>query len=204
MTKKAPHETQRGFAVHSAESAPDSVQDVMAWYQENFQMVPHLAGVMADAPALVRSYWQIQDNLTKLGTLTPAENNVVQMAIAVENKCQYCVAGHTMAGSVFFGNSEEEIAALRTEGKLPEAKLNALRTFALAVNDSHGRVSERQLNAFLAAGYTRQQALDVVTNIAAKVLTNYTNQLAETPVDEAFKPLTAGLPYKENRRLIGR
>jgi len=59
-----------------------------------------------------------------------------------------------------------------------------------------------QLQSFLDAGYTRAQALDVVACIAAKVMSNYVNQIALTPIDEAFAPLAEGLPYREERNLL--
>lgn len=197
-------ETERGYAIHDLASAPAPTKEVLQWYQDNFQFVPHLAGVMADSPALSRSYWQLQLNLQQLGTLSPPEDNIVQMAIAVENECQYCVAGHTMAGRMFFKAPEEQLMALRKEAKLPEAKLNALRDFALAVAESRGRVSNEALEAFLAAGYTRAQSLDVVANVAAKVMSNYTNQLARTPLDGALEPLAKGLPFAEKRKVVTR
>ena len=193
--------TERGYVIHDRETAPEPTKEVLDWYQENFQFIPHLAGVMADAPALGRSYWQLQLNLQQHGSLTPPEDNIVQMAIAVENECQYCTAGHTMAGKMFFGASDEELAALRTKAKLPQAKFDALRNFSLHVAESRGRVSDAELKAFLDAGYTRQQSLDVVANVAAKVMSNYTNQLARTPLDAALEPLAEGLPFKDERKV---
>ncbi len=201
---EAPLETQRGYSIHSIDSAPEPTKEVLQWYVENFQFVPHLAGVMADAPALSRSYWQLQQNLTSMGSLTPPENNIVQLAVAVENECQYCVAGHTLAGKMYFQSSEEQLQALRMNAKLSEPKFNALRDFALQVMDSRGRVTAAQLKSFMDAGYTRQQSLDVVANVAAKVMSNYTNQIAETPIDDPMKPLAEGLPFKEDRKSVAR
>ncbi|MEM9372208.1 MAG: carboxymuconolactone decarboxylase family protein [Planctomycetota bacterium] len=194
--------TSRGFAIHSIESAPAQTKEVLEWYNQIFQFVPHLAGIMAESPALSRSYWQLQKNLQESGSLTQAENNVVQMAVAVENECQYCVAGHIMAGGMFFGASPEEINALKTASELPTPKLDALRDFSLAVYESKGRVSDADLRRFYAAGYTRTQALDVVANIASKIMSNYTNQIALTPMDEVLKPLAEGLPFEEDRKLV--
>jgi alkylhydroperoxidase family enzyme len=42
------------------------------------------------------------------------------------------------------------------------------------------------VNDFLNAGFTPQQALEVVLGIGLKTLSNYTNHLADTPLDEAF------------------
>ena len=165
-------------------------------------MVPNLGGVMAESPALLRSYWQLQKNLQELGKLTPAEDNIVQTAIAYENGCAYCVAGHTMVGKVFFNSSDEQLAALRTGAQMPTAKEEALKTFSLAVYEKQGRVTDAELKAFLDAGYTREQALEIVGSIAAKVMTNFTNQLAKTPVDSAFHDFTKGLLLRRSARLL--
>jgi alkylhydroperoxidase family enzyme len=50
-----------------------------------------------------------------------------------------------------------------------------------------GNVEGAQLNTFFEAGYKQQQLLEIVLILAQKVMSNYTNHLAETPVDEPFK-----------------
>lgn len=64
---------------------------------------------------------------------------------------------------------------------------------------NQGRMATSHLETFLDAGYTRAHALDVVACISVKVMTNYANQIALTPLDEAFAPLAEYLPYKEER-----
>ncbi|MGH1340126.1 MAG: carboxymuconolactone decarboxylase family protein [Nannocystales bacterium] len=199
---KAPLSTQRGFPMHTAATAPEATDAAIQFGVSNFGFVSNLTAVMAESPALLNSYYILQRNLQSVGSLTPPEDNIVQMSIAMENECQYCVAGHTLAGKVFFKSADEELEAIRAEAKLPEPKFNALRDFGLQVYESKGRVTDAQLETFLAAGYTRQQALDVVANVAAKVMSNYANQLAQTPLDEQIKPLAADLPFKEDRKAV--
>jgi|GEM_PF-501397 len=194
--------TERGFVIHTLKSAPPTVAEEMKFYVDTFQFVPNLAGVMAESPALLKSYFALQSNLQAIGSLSPPEDNIVQMSIAVENRCQYCTAGHTMAGKVFFKSPDEQLEALRQKADLPEPKLNALRDFALQVYESQGRVTDGQLASFLQAGYTRQQALDVVANVSAKVMSNFANQLARTPLDDQLKPMAAGLPFVEDRKVV--
>jgi alkylhydroperoxidase family enzyme len=77
--------------------------------------------------------------------------------------------------------------ALRDETPLPNARLEALRDFTLAVTRGRGHVDEAELQAFFDAGFTKRQVLEVILGLSQKVMSNYTNHLAETPVDEAFK-----------------
>lgn len=192
--------TVRDFPIHSVDSSPDASKDAIRWYQANFGMVPNLAGVMAESPALFLSYWQTQQNLLQQGALSAREVNIVETVVAHHNQCQYCVAGHTAFGATpLFNNSPEELHAIRSDADFNEGRLNALRSFTLRVLESQGRISTGQLNEYLAHGYTRAQAMDVVACIAAKVMSNFTNQLALTPLDDAFAGMAEGLPYREDR-----
>jgi len=83
---------------------------------------------------------------------------------------------------------DDVINALRDGTPLPNEKLEALRTFSRLMNEKHGRPSEAELQAFFDAGYTQQAALEVVVGTALKVMSNYTNAIAGTQVDEAFAP----------------
>lgn len=78
------------------------------------------------------------------------------------------------------------IQALR-QGSIPgETRAAALVVFTRAVVQQRGWVGEEALNAFLADGYTGAQVLEVLVIVALKTLSNYTNHLAQTPLDEAF------------------
>ncbi|NQY31308.1 MAG: carboxymuconolactone decarboxylase family protein, partial [Flavobacteriaceae bacterium] len=79
---------------------------------------------------------------------------------------------------MLFGNKAEDIESLRNEVSLSSDKFNALQAFTKTLYSTKGRVSDEDLDAFFAAGYTKPQALDVITNISAKVISNFANQLA--------------------------
>jgi alkylhydroperoxidase family enzyme len=53
---------------------------------------------------------------------------------------------------------------------------------------TRGRLSEADLDAFLSAGYTRAQALEVVAGVAVSVLANYANHLTDAPLDAFLQP----------------
>ena len=48
-------------------------------------------------------------------------------------------------------------------------------------------MNEAEVGAFLAAGHTRRNVLDVVLGVGMKTLSNYTNHLAHTPLDPAWE-----------------
>ena len=77
--------------------------------------------------------------------------------------------------------------ALRNETPLPNARLEALRTFTLGMVRERGNVDEAAVQAFLEAGFTKRHVLEVVLGVSQKVMSNYTNHLAQTPVDAPFR-----------------
>ena len=77
--------------------------------------------------------------------------------------------------------------ALRNETPLPNARLEALRTFTLQLVRDRGYVSDDNVQAFLDAGYTQRNILEVILGYSQKIMSNYTNHLAKTPVDKVFE-----------------
>lgn len=84
------------------------------------------------------------------------------------------------------GVPADVIEALRNRQPLPDERLEALRTFTLKLVRNRGRVSESDLEAFHAAGFTPRHLLEVILGIAQKTMSNYINAIAETPLDAPF------------------
>ena len=106
------------------------------------------------------------------------------------------MAAHTMLSQIG-GVPADVIEALRNNTPIVDAKLEALRQFAIVINESRGWPTDAQIEAFLAAGYTRQTVLEVILGTALKTLSNYTNHVAETDLDPAFSNLAWTDPVKQ-------
>lgn len=105
----------------------------------------------------------------------------------VLNGCEYCMAAHTII-SQGQGVPADVIEALRNNTPIADAKLEALRQFAKTVNETRGWPAEGDIQTLIAAGYTTRTVLEVVLGTAVKVMSNYTNHIVETDVDDAFAP----------------
>lgn len=173
------------FKIHDVTSAPQDARPLLEKSLKAYGMIPNLHGVMAESPQTLEAY-QALSGLFEATSLTVEERNVVWLTLNVRHDCHYCVPAHT-AIAKGQGVSDAVIDALRDETTLPDAKLEALRAFTLAVVDKRGDVSESDLNSFFAAGYTNRQVLDVVTGVAHKVMSNYINHFADTPIDKPFQ-----------------
>ncbi|SDE04592.1 carboxymuconolactone decarboxylase family protein [Limimaricola pyoseonensis] len=173
------------FTLHDAETAPEASKPLLDKSQKAFGMIPGLHAVMAEAPGLLEGYQELH-RLFLETSFTAEEQTVVWQTINVEHACHYCVPAHTGIAKAM--KVDDAITdALRDEAPLPTAKLEALRDFTLSVVRGRGNVDEAAVAAFLEAGFTKRNILEVILGVAQKVMSNYTNHLAETPVDKPFQ-----------------
>jgi alkylhydroperoxidase family enzyme len=177
------------FTKHTIESAPEESRPLLENSQNTFGRIPGLHAVMAEAPALLQGYQQLHKLFAEHTTFDKDELTVVWQAINVEHECHYCVPAHT--GIAKMMKVDDTITdALRDETPLPNDRLEALRTFTLSVVRDRGNVNEASVQAFLDAGFTKRQVLEVILGVSQKIMSNYTNHLAETPIDEPMKAFT--------------
>jgi uncharacterized peroxidase-related enzyme len=174
-----------GFVLHDTATAPSASAAILDRVQKTWGFVPNLHRVLAESPAALEAYATLWDIAEKTG-FTPQERNIVYLAIIYENECTYCMAGHTNL-SRMAKVPPEVIAAVRENRPIPDAKLEALRQFAAKVTRQRGAVSEADVAAFKDAGYDNRAVLDVLVLAATKLISNYTNHLAETPNDSFMK-----------------
>ena len=78
------------------------------------------------------------------------------------------------------------LAAIRTNQPLPDPKLQALYAFTQELVSTNGKPSQEIGDAFLAAGYSDILVLQIVLAAAVKTLSNYTNHLCKTELDDKF------------------
>lgn len=173
------------FTLHTVDSAPEKSRPLLAASQQEMGMIPGLHAVMAESPNVLKAY-QTLHQLALDSSFDKDEITVVWQTINVENACHYCVPAHTGIARMM-EVSDDITNALRDEKSLPSDRLEALRTFTLAVMNKHGNVSRQDLDAFYGAGYKHRQVLEVILVLSQKTMSNYINHIAETPVDEPFK-----------------
>ena len=173
------------FTLHTVYTAPDKSKPLLQNSLSAFGFIPNLHAVMAEAPGLLDGY-QVLHKLFSESSFNAEELTVVWQTINVEHECGYCVPAHT--GIAHMMKVDAGITdALRNRAPLPTEKLQVLHDTTLAMTRSRGKPSAEQLERFFAAGYTQRQLLEIVLGLAQKVMSNYTNHLAATPVDAPFQ-----------------
>lgn len=170
------------FTLHTIESAPEASRPLLDDSLKGFGRVPGLHAVMAESPALLDGYKYLHRAFAQDTSFDKDELTVVWQTINVEHECHYCVPAHT--GIAKMMKVDDAISeALRNETALPNDHLEALRTFTLQMVRQRGDVTDAQVQTFLDSDFTKRQVLEVVLGVAQKVMSNYTNHLADTPVD---------------------
>ena len=173
------------FKIHSVESAPEQSKPILEGAVKQMGRVPGLFGVMAESPNILKAYTQFHQAFSD-SSFDADELTVVWQTINVEHECHYCVPAHTgIAHSMKVDPAITE--ALRNRTALPTEKLQALHDFTLSMVRNRGNVPESEMAAFFEAGYGQQQVLEVILGLSQKVISNYVNRVAKTPVDKVFE-----------------
>lgn len=172
------------LTVHDKTSAPQASAEALAGAEKAFGFIPNLLGVFAESPAALKAYLTLGE-LFGSTSFSDTERQVILLAISRFNDCRYCVAAHSAIAGMQ-NVPADVVDAIRNDTPITDSRLEALRSFTTAIVDKRGWVTDEDLSAFIGAGYTRANVLEVILATSFKTLSNYTNHIAETPLDSAF------------------
>jgi len=173
------------FAEHTIESAPPGARRFLTATRDHLGYLPAAMARMAASPQLIDGFLKLTA-IFENTALEPVAREVLVMTVATRNGCHICVAMHT-ARLTALGADPGLIEALRDVDRaepLPDERLDAVRVFTLRVLDTAGDVGDRALRDFLAAGYTTQNALEIVLGIGTYTMSTLANRLTGAPVDD--------------------
>ena len=172
------------FTIYTPENAPGKSAELLAGTQKKMGFLPNLYAMFAESEATLEAYFSLSSLVAKT-SFSPAEQQLILLAASVENECTYCVAAHS-SGARMAKLDKDVIEAVRSGSPIADARLEALRRFTEAVVIKRGHAKD-DMEAFLAAGFNRQNVMEVILCVAMKTLSNYTNHLIDTPLDDVLK-----------------
>lgn len=172
------------FTTHTPETAPEDSREILEGAKQAYGFIPNLLGNLANSPATLKAYTTLS-GIFSSGSFSPTEQQVVMMAANRFHECEYCIAAHSVIAETQKVPADV-IDALRDDKPIADQNLEALRTFTTQVIAKRGWVDDADTRDFYAAGFSQQQVLEVVLGVAFKTISNYTNHITQTPLDDAF------------------
>lgn len=148
--------------------------------------VPNLFATLANAPVALDAVLSLSRTLSR-GRLSARQREILALAIAQKNECQYCVSAHT-ASSKAAGISATDAIKARN-GNSDDPFERALTNFAKNLIRQRGLVSDHDLKTARKLGIDDGLMLEIVANVALNTLTNYVNRLADTEIDFPVVPV---------------
>ncbi|PRY09494.1 carboxymuconolactone decarboxylase family protein [Paraburkholderia sp. BL25I1N1] len=173
------------FQVHTIDSAPEQSKPILQQLHETFGFIPNIAGAMAESPVLIGAFINLFQKVHS-GTFTEAQIQTLLLTNAVTNACTWAVAFHT-ALALNEGLTPADVEALRAGRTPADPKHAALATLTKNAILKRGHLDERDVSAFLEAGFRRDQVLEVLAVAAASTITNYVGSITQPPLEAQFQ-----------------
>ncbi|RZF23906.1 carboxymuconolactone decarboxylase family protein [Paraburkholderia sp. UYCP14C] len=178
-------------------SAPEASRPFLERSLAANGFLPNLVAALANAPAALETYVSVGE-INSRADLTLAEREAVQITAAAIHGCGFCVAGHTAIALKKAQLDPAIVDALRAQQPLPDARLDAVAVFTRLVIAARGAVTDAELAAFLAAGFTHANALEVVLGVSLATLCNFANNLARNEPN----PQLAGYRWEPDAQTV--
>ncbi len=165
----------------SPDQASGKTKELFNAINSKLGVIPNMMRTMGNSPALLEGYLNLSGALGggKLGGKT---GELIALAVAEANACNYCLSAHTFLGANIAKLDIETMEAARMSTS-KDAKTNALLKFAQILVEKRGLVNDADVSAVKAAGATEGEVGEVVGHVALNILTNYFNNTANTEID---------------------
>jgi uncharacterized peroxidase-related enzyme len=164
----------------TAASASADSQALLEQIHRAFDATPNMFKAVAHSPAALKSMWGSFGAFSK-GSLDAQVGEKIAVAVADRNGCEYCLAAHVALGRKAGASAEDMAAAQRGESSDP--KTAAALRFALKLVNERGHVSNADVEAVRQAGFSDEQVVEILAQVALNLFTNYVNVAFEVPVD---------------------
>ncbi|MBT3559162.1 MAG: carboxymuconolactone decarboxylase family protein [Rhodospirillales bacterium] len=166
--------------VESATASSDVAKvldDLFGDWGERWRVVE----TIANSPALLDMFVHVHTRL-KTCSLSDDDREVIDLWMAESNGCHYCIPAHILA-SRHTGLPDSEIAAILDGIEPADARRQLILKATKAIQETKGGLADDVLEKFQDEGLSRENLFDIIGEIAHCTITNYSNRLAQTDLD---------------------
>jgi uncharacterized peroxidase-related enzyme len=167
------------FNVPTRNEVSSTNQEIFDNLEKAVGFVPNIYATMATSENALKNFLDFANAKSSLNTKA---KEVINLAVSELNKCQYCLSAHTAIAGMN-GFTPEQIIELRTGQASFDSKLDALAKLSKNIVENRGATSEQVLSAFFAAGWSKENLVDVISQVGEITITNYLHRTTEVPVD---------------------
>jgi len=146
--------------------------------------VPNLYATFAHSKNALSSFLAFSGAAT---SFSKKEKEVIDLAFSEANGCKYCQSAHTAIAKMN-GFTDEQALELRQGRASFDSKLDSLAQLSRAIAENRGKVSPQLKENFFAAGYTKENLVDLATAAGAITTTNFLHNLTEVAIDFPIAP----------------
>ncbi len=172
------------FQVPTREHVSAANQALFDSLKKSLGMVPNLYATLALSEHALGNYLAFQNARS---SINGKAREVVNLVVSQVNGCQYCLAAHTVIGGMV-GFTPEQILAIRGGSAAFDARLDVLARLVKDIATERGHADPARVQAFLDAGWTQENLVDVIVVIGDKTVTNYLHATTQVPVDFPAAP----------------
>ncbi|MGQ3353976.1 MAG: carboxymuconolactone decarboxylase family protein [Phreatobacter sp.] len=172
------------FPVPSRNDVSAQNQAIFDQLKGKLGMVPNLYATLAHSEHALASYLAFQNAKSSLNAKA---REVVNLVVSQVNDCSYCLAAHTVIGGMV-GFTPEQILEVRSGRASFDARLDALARLVGDIALRRGHADPALVDAFLVAGWTRENLVDAIVVIGDKTVTHYLHGTTRVPVDFPAAP----------------
>lgn len=142
--------------------------------------VPNIMSTMARSPAALEAYLGLSGALSN-GRFSASQRELIALAAAGENRCDYCASAHTALGKMA-GLDQADMQAVVAGGELADSN-GAIVTMVRKIVNQRGVIADTEIEAFFAAGFDAGHLVELIAATAMNIFTNYFNHIAATEID---------------------
>ncbi|WP_223786600.1 carboxymuconolactone decarboxylase family protein [Marinicella meishanensis] len=150
-----------------------------------FGQVPNMFKAIGQSPAALNSLWTSFVALGQ-GQLDTQLTEQIAVLVANLNRCEYCLAAHTLLGQNA-GLTATQMEQAQ-QGLSTDARTAAALQFVQQMVTQKAHLSEADVAQVKQAGFTDAEVAELVAHVALNVFTNYTNVGLAVPTDFPVVP----------------
>jgi uncharacterized peroxidase-related enzyme len=166
--------------VPAPEQVPAESKPTLDAFTANIGFTPNMMAAFANSPIAFNAWANLLGSLSK--ALDVQTRDSIGLVVSEVNGCNYCLTVHSFTAEHMAKLSADEIILAR-KGLASDPKRNAALQFAKKVIETRGHVTDADLAAVRAAGFSEANVIEIVALVAMYSLTNFFNNVFDPDKD---------------------